>query len=73
MNADRYMPEFLPFHPGKIFCHCRQVYLGMSFCYGVRLSVEETELIKQLREVIASYFAVIISINRSNVIFDIGL
>lgn len=44
------LPECLPFHPSKMWCHCRQVYLGMSYCYGVRFVGEETELINQLRE-----------------------
>jgi squalene cyclase len=25
------LPRWLPFHPGKMWCHCRMVYLPMSY------------------------------------------
>ena len=25
------LPTWSPFHPGKMWCHCRMVYLPMSF------------------------------------------
>ncbi|KAK2150110.1 hypothetical protein LSH36_423g02015 [Paralvinella palmiformis] len=43
-------PEWLPMHPSKIWCHCRQVYLPMSYCYGHKIKAEETDLIRQLRQ-----------------------
>ncbi|XP_010234655.1 cycloartenol synthase isoform X6 [Brachypodium distachyon] len=30
------MPYFLPIHPGRMWCHCRLVYLPMSYLYGKR-------------------------------------
>jgi len=50
-NADRLFPEWLPIHPSKLWCHCRQVYLPMAYCYGCRLKAAESPLIIQLRQV----------------------
>ncbi|CAH2061373.1 unnamed protein product [Thlaspi arvense] len=30
------LPYALPFHPGRMWCHCRMVYLPMSYLYGRR-------------------------------------
>ncbi|KAL5178490.1 Cycloartenol synthase [Glycine soja] len=30
------LPYMLPFHPGRMWCHCRMVYLPMSYLYGKR-------------------------------------
>ncbi|KAI3974446.1 hypothetical protein MKX01_017939, partial [Papaver californicum] len=30
------LPYILPFHPGRMWCHCRMVYLPMSYLYGKR-------------------------------------
>ncbi|XAR47970.1 Cycloartenol synthase [Bertholletia excelsa] len=30
------LPYFLPVHPGRMWCHCRMVYLPMSYLYGKR-------------------------------------
>jgi squalene/oxidosqualene cyclase-like protein len=30
------LPRWSPFHPGKMWCHCRMVYLPMSYVYGVK-------------------------------------
>src|SRR5690606_1458249 len=32
------LPRELPIHPGRMWCHCRMVYLPMSYLYGVRYS-----------------------------------
>lgn len=63
------LPEFLPFHPSKIWCHSRQVYLGMAFCYASRLSAPETELVRQLRKELYNepYELIRWSANRNNV------
>ncbi|CAD7703492.1 unnamed protein product, partial [Ostreobium quekettii] len=37
-------------HPGRMWCHCRMVYLPMSYVYGVRGTCKETDLVRQLRE-----------------------
>jgi 2,3-oxidosqualene cyclase len=30
------LPEWLPFHPSRYYCHTRQIYLGLAFLYGKR-------------------------------------
>lgn len=42
----------MPAHPSTLWCHCRQVYLPMSYCYAVRLAAEEDELVLSLRQVL---------------------
>jgi len=44
------LPYFLPFHPGRYWCHCRMVYLPMSYLYGVRFVGPITPLVQSLRE-----------------------
>ncbi|XP_054686867.1 lanosterol synthase isoform X2 [Grus americana] len=44
------LPTWFPAHPSRLWCHCRQVYLPMSYCYARRLSAEEDELIRSLRQ-----------------------
>eukprot|EP00871_Galdieria_phlegrea_P002196 jgi/Galph1/2978/GphlegSOOS_G1595.1 len=44
------LPYWLPIHPGRFWCHCRIVYLPMSYLYGRRATAKETPLIGQLRE-----------------------
>uniref|UniRef100_H3DE43 Terpene cyclase/mutase family member n=1 Tax=Tetraodon nigroviridis TaxID=99883 RepID=H3DE43_TETNG len=44
------LPSWMPAHPSTLWCHCRQVYLPMSFCYAVRLAAEEDPLVLSLRE-----------------------
>uniref|UniRef100_A0A7N6F700 Terpene cyclase/mutase family member n=1 Tax=Anabas testudineus TaxID=64144 RepID=A0A7N6F700_ANATE len=43
-------PAWMPAHPSTLWCHCRQVYLPMSYCYAVRLAAEEDSLILSLRQ-----------------------
>ena len=43
------LPKWLPFHPSRYWCHSRMVYLPMSYCYGHRVVMEETPLIRLLR------------------------
>ncbi|XP_015232464.1 PREDICTED: lanosterol synthase [Cyprinodon variegatus] len=43
-------PNWMPAHPSTLWCHCRQVYLPMSYCYAVRLSADEDPLILSLRQ-----------------------
>lgn len=35
---------------GRMWCHCRMVYLPMSYIYGKRFTGKITELVKALRE-----------------------
>ncbi|XP_053554871.1 lanosterol synthase [Bombina bombina] len=44
------LPSWFPAHPSTIWCHCRQVYLPMSYCYATRLSAPEDDLIHSLRQ-----------------------
>ncbi|XP_041253020.1 lanosterol synthase [Onychostruthus taczanowskii] len=44
------LPTWFPAHPSRLWCHCRQVYLPMSYCYAKRLAAEEDELIRSLRQ-----------------------
>ena len=48
---NRALPEWLPFHPHKWWIHVRNVYIPMSYLYGVRYQMEENDLILSLREV----------------------
>jgi squalene/oxidosqualene cyclase-like protein len=43
------LPYFLPFHPGRFWCHCRMVYLPMSWLYGRRVRAPLDPLLEQLR------------------------
>ncbi|KAM9253585.1 lanosterol synthase isoform 1-T1 [Dugong dugon] len=45
------LPEWVPAHPSTIWCHCRQVYLPMSYCYATRLScATDDPLVQSLRQ-----------------------
>uniref|UniRef100_A0A8C4W632 Terpene cyclase/mutase family member n=1 Tax=Gopherus evgoodei TaxID=1825980 RepID=A0A8C4W632_9SAUR len=44
------LPAWMPAHPSTLWCHCRQVYLPMSYCYATRLTAEEDELVQSLRQ-----------------------
>ncbi|XP_006876187.1 PREDICTED: lanosterol synthase [Chrysochloris asiatica] len=44
-------PEWMPAHPSTIWCHCRQVYLPMSYCFATKLScAAEDPLVQSLRQ-----------------------
>ncbi|TQD85288.1 hypothetical protein C1H46_029207 [Malus baccata] len=43
-------PYSLPFHPGRMWCHCRMVYLPMSYLYGKRFVGPITPTIRSLRK-----------------------
>lgn len=43
------LPESLPVHPSRLWCHCRMVYLPLSYLYGRRARAEVDELTLQLR------------------------
>ncbi|XP_075398299.1 lanosterol synthase isoform X1 [Tenrec ecaudatus] len=45
------LPTWFPAHPSNIWCHCRQVYLPMSYCYAKRLSCPADDpLVQSLRQ-----------------------
>lgn len=52
--SPRLLPSWVPAHPSTIWCHCRMVYLPMSYCYATRLRAEEDPLVQSLRQVRAS-------------------
>ncbi|MFI5306331.1 MAG: prenyltransferase/squalene oxidase repeat-containing protein [Polyangiales bacterium] len=43
------LPESLPVHPSRLWCHCRMVYLPMSYLYGRRARIAESPLVAALR------------------------
>lgn len=43
------LPESLPLHPSKLWCHCRMVYLPMSYLYARRVRARETPLLAAIR------------------------
>lgn len=44
------LPAASPIHPGKLWCHCRQVYLPMSWLYARRAIGPADSLVQSLRE-----------------------
>ncbi|KAJ7962649.1 Terpene cyclase/mutase family member [Quillaja saponaria] len=40
----------LPCHPGRMWCHCRMVYLPMSYLYGKRFVGPITPVVRSLRK-----------------------
>ncbi|XP_071737530.1 cycloartenol Synthase-like [Rutidosis leptorrhynchoides] len=44
------LPYFLPVHPGRMWCHCRMVYLPMSYLYGKRFVGPITSTVMALRK-----------------------
>ncbi len=43
------LPTAAPIHPGRLWCHTRQVYLPMAWLYGRRARVPADGLVRQLR------------------------
>ncbi|MEM9191058.1 MAG: prenyltransferase/squalene oxidase repeat-containing protein [Myxococcota bacterium] len=43
------LPPSLPFHPSRLWCHCRMVYLPMAWLYGARAVGPESPVILALR------------------------
>ncbi|MCC6751242.1 MAG: hypothetical protein IT371_26555 [Deltaproteobacteria bacterium] len=43
------LPDALPVHPSKLWCHCRQVYLPMAYLYGMRAAIPADEQIRAIR------------------------
>ena len=44
------LPYAVPFHPGKLWCHCRQVYLPMAWLYGQKARLRASGVLLELRE-----------------------
>jgi len=43
------LPTRLPFHPSRLWCHCRMVYLPLSYLYGRRSAAPLSPILEQLR------------------------
>lgn len=43
------LPDVLPGHPSRFWCHSRMVYLPMSYLYGIRARAPLTPLLRELR------------------------
>ncbi len=43
-------PKWIPFHPGKYWCHNRMIFLPMSYCFGKKVTTKKTPFIEELRE-----------------------
>jgi squalene/oxidosqualene cyclase-like protein len=43
------LPTRLPFHPSRLWCHCRMVYLPLSYLYGRRSAARLSPVLEQLR------------------------
>ncbi|OUS43725.1 putative cycloartenol synthase [Ostreococcus tauri] len=44
------LPYWLPLHPGRYWCHCRMVYLPMSYLYGIRATGKPSALTEALKK-----------------------
>jgi 2,3-oxidosqualene cyclase len=44
------LPRWLPFHPNKLHCHTRYIYLAMAYLYGRRFHGPFTGEIERLRQ-----------------------
>ncbi|KAF5320081.1 hypothetical protein D9611_010283 [Ephemerocybe angulata] len=44
------LPEWLPFHPHRWWIQVRQVFLPMSYLYGVRFTMPENDMVLALRQ-----------------------
>jgi len=43
------LPTHLPFHPSRLWCHCRMVYLPLSYLYGRRSRATASPILQQLQ------------------------
>ena len=43
------LPERLPLHPSRFYCHTRQIYLAMSSLYGRRVRARESARLDEIR------------------------
>ena len=44
------IPSWAPVNIGRTWCHSRQIYLPMSYCYAKRIRAPEDDLIRALRK-----------------------
>lgn len=43
------LPKWVPFHPGKYWCHNRMLFLPMSYCFANKVKAKETDLVRAIR------------------------
>jgi squalene/oxidosqualene cyclase-like protein len=43
------LPTALPFHPSRMWCHARMVYLPMSYLYGARVQMPVDDRVRAIR------------------------
>ncbi|HET7543061.1 MAG TPA: terpene cyclase/mutase family protein [Polyangiaceae bacterium] len=43
------LPTRLPFHPSRLWCHCRMVYLPLSYLYGGKRAATLSPILRELR------------------------
>lgn len=68
------LPYAFPLHPGRMWCHCRMVYLPMSYVYGGRYTATITPLQEALRrEIYVTPYAEIPWSTLRNVCCDLDL
>eukprot|EP00921_Rhytidocystis_pertsovi_P009409 GHVQ01015140.1.p1 GENE.GHVQ01015140.1~~GHVQ01015140.1.p1 ORF type:complete len:968 (+),score=67.33 GHVQ01015140.1:399-3302(+) len=41
--------DYIPFHPGRFWNHCRFVFLPISYLYGLKFSCRQTPLVMEIR------------------------
>lgn len=44
------LPKWVPIQPGNLWCHCRVVYLPMSYLYGIKARTPSTPLLEAIRD-----------------------
>jgi len=44
------LPYEAPLHPGRLWCHARQVYLPMAWLYGAKAVAPDAPILRELRE-----------------------
>ena len=57
------LPNWFPFHPGRLWCHCRMVYLPMGYLYGSRFVYDKAETdptIQSLRKEVSENYTKIL-------------
>jgi lanosterol synthase len=51
----------MPIHPHRWWIHVRQVFLPMSYLYGVRFVMPENDMVLNLREVSFKGYNIVIT------------
>ncbi|TEB29090.1 lanosterol synthase [Coprinellus micaceus] len=63
------LPDWMPIHPHRWWIHVRQVFLPMSYLYGVRFVMPENDMVLNLREELypEDYYGVYWPSQRNNI------